>query len=417
LVLRAPEPSSCEARVDRPEARSAAEFPGITERALEVNSATGENADSDAVYTVDVDNDGRNELVFDRVAGSLHNDFVAVFRSTPQGLQNVPIPPPWGDEECCSAASREGLIVRLCGKTYVAFRGFGGDAIDARVWQDGKLSPACDAHWARHQLAHARTVYDRGQIDSARIELEAFLTTCRAALEPELRLRLLHDLAVLAYRLGDTPVCLSYTTEAKALPVFPTSPARAAIVAREASCEKGAPLPAVDLSWLLEGPLKTGYELTSDPRFEVLLDRTVPVADARTIAITPALADRLPAGEGEPVLAPTIRRWVSMCGVDDVVRDGRRVTLTGYMRGSWGNKALIWVDVDTGRSIFAASGWLPGMKSRPDDVVGSKTVGPADVPAAFWSALDRWQEGPPSRPQLYLDGRGKKVVATLVERK
>jgi hypothetical protein len=50
-------------------------------------------------------------------------------------------------------------------------------------------------------------------------------------------------------------------------------------------------------------------------------------------------------------------------------------------------------------------------------IIGSKTVGPADASSQFWAAFDRWRanENVDAPGRLYLDGRGPKVVATLLE--
>lgn len=380
-----------------------------------------------AFYVVDINNDGKSEIVGTAFGGSMGVLELSIFVERNGKIEIQPdIPEPRelrGGEGSWYGFQGTGpsLLMKFCDKTVVSLAGREDGALDGFVWKGGKTTRTCEPDWTGYQMSVFKEAYDGKLFERAKGVLRGYLRTCGARLKPATRLSILSDLAVTSFRLGDYADCLASVKQAKKVPGFDASKTKAALLFNESSCANPPPdASKADYRWLLD-PKKLGRAGAGEPMYEALLAATVPPLDFDKAQLDLRVRGWLAAGLGVPPgravqalsvldLRGMIRDRQTLAGTES--DDGRKVAGNRYVT-FWGclphgcqDRSMMWVDVDAGTSAFAANDFHGCF------VVGSRTLDPADLPAAFKDALADWKKDKQALAHdctLFVDGRKRTV--------
>jgi hypothetical protein len=352
-------------------------------------------------FVADVDNDGQSEIVGVGYSGSGGYLDLNIYKEKNGKLVDYGLPPlPKGDHDGWSDyTASKAMFVRLAGRTYMELPGIEFGATEAFLWKDGKTTTACDADWTTYQRARFKKSYDDKQYDIAKGILLGHFRTCVNEMSPATRLSVLSDLAVTALHLGDYRQCVSMVKEARATPGFASSRSKKALLFNESACANpSADRKKADYRWLL-GAGSSNPQM--DPRYEELLAATVPefafdgaTADRGSKAWLKMdvdrqarLASHAHLGSVRGVIREALTQPTD--DVKDPIVGNRFVTLSGCIPHDCEWRAMLWVDVEQGTSVFASNNF--------DDcfVVASKTLGPDELPAEFRASFAAWRKRQP----------------------
>jgi hypothetical protein len=372
-------------------------------------------------FVADIDNDGRPEIVGETSMGSGGYLGLTIYDEKKGKLVERGAPPNLegsghADEHFLNAAqATPELLIRLCGRTYLALVGNEEGAIEGYLWKGGRTVRACDADWTAFQRARFKASYDGGLYDIAEHTLSGYLRVCGDALPNEARLAILSDMAVTSFHLGDYASCLGSVKEARQVPGFARSRSKKALVFNEAQCAH----PAVekktnDFHWLLDDKARSAtVEKQLD---EVLLAATVPDVDFESAKLDRRAQSwlKIPGGARIPGAVAVARSrakldlrglvrdslWASDDVQQPVVQD-RYVTRTGWVPHSAENRAMLWVDVAAGTSVFVVNDFHDCF------LAGSRSLGSAELPPEFKAAFARWRAAIPLKHSCayFVDGR------------
>jgi hypothetical protein len=407
-------------------------------RRLRILTVQGDEPDSEGpayFFRADIDNDGKSEVIGVGYSGSEGYLDLSLFQEK-ESLKPLPLPPPPpgldnGEGHWLSSyPASNRLLVRLCGKTYIAVSGVEFDSLEGFLWASGRTIRACDPNWTKFQRGRFQEKYDRKLFDQARSSLRSYMRTCGSAIGADARIRMLSDLAVASLNLRDYHECLSAVNRAKALPEFEQSPAKKAILFNEAACASPKPFTQrPDYRWLIGGAKVTPE--VREQREENLLANTVPdlnlstapnlsLSTARLDSRAQALIDR---SYRPPNAAPRdpdlhldlrtrVRRTLLSPDDDEPAIRNRYVWFSGFRPHDAPSRAMIWADVDTGASMFALNDFYGCF------AIGSRSIGPKDIPREFKAAFRKWEQDKQERERactLYLDGRTSTVEISSVK--
>jgi hypothetical protein len=367
-------------------------------------------------FVADIDNDGRPEVIGEVTMGSGGYLGLGIYRE--KGGKLIERDPQFDLVE--GAQASQDLLVRICGRTYVSLWGGAQGAMEGYLWKDGKTVRACDPDWTAYQRARFKDSYDRKLFDIANTTLSSHLDTCGDKLPPETRLAILSDMAVTSFHLGDYRSCLRTVKVARAVPGFGRSRSMKALVFNEDQCaHPPAEKQPNDFHWLLDGKKRSAAE---DKQLdEALLAATVPDAEPETIALWPlggkgqeqSRRDAVPARrsaigklESSPHVQVELRGLVrdQLTVSDDVklpVVRNRYVTRAGWLPHSAESRAMLWIDVTAGTSVFVVNAFHDCF------LAGSRTLGAGDLSPEFKAAFARWRKVQPLEHKCayFVDGR------------
>jgi hypothetical protein len=296
--------------------------------------------------------------------------------------------------------------------------------MEGYLWKDGRTVRACDADWTAYQRARFKESYDRNLYDIAKGTLVGHLATCGDGLSPEVRLAVLSDVAVTSFHLGDFKSCLRTVKEARQMPGFASSRSKNALVFNEAQCaQPPAEKRPNDFHWLLDG--KPGSAATQKEHDEALLAATVPEIDLENGKLDKRARYWVKTLRGTGIETSGIVRSNTKFDLRGLVRDSlwvaddikipvvqnRYVILSGWMPHSAENRAMLWVDVQAGASVFAVNDFHDCF------LAGSRTLGVGELPAEFKVAFARWKALQPLKHSCayFVDGRKPTVDVSALE--
>ncbi len=311
-------------------------------------------------YLVDLDGDGKDDLVFVGSQGSGGYLDLHVFHPTKDGWEEALSPL---DDQSLAAATdyfdpttgTRQPLVRFCGKVYLTTLDGRSPNWSRAAWSwDGKIAHrVCDAAWMDEQRRAFRKLFDAGHYDEAHGFLDGAQESCRSAMSPTTWLWMQSDLALTAHRMGTEADCLEHIRAAKEGPEFAqASPAvQKALETNAELCRTGGSAKSPpDFRWLLELESDSPKQFVLDDRFDRVLTAIVPDVKIAGEALRDTLKNQL-------FLPDAVK-----------VTDHRYVTLTGCRPHDCGSKGLAWIDTESGKSAIAVNGMIASTTLAPGDL-------------------------------------------------
>ncbi|MGZ3696061.1 MAG: hypothetical protein ACXWQO_18565 [Bdellovibrionota bacterium] len=382
-----------------------------------------------SIYIADVDNDGKDEFIAIQQEGS--GGYLSLFVFHRQGksfaaISELPKPAnetmdgPWYSHEFYNRITQSGeLFGTLCGKTYFLFSGSDDGEREAYLWQGGETTRACGPDWLKFQRKDFQALYDAKLYSLAMNNLRGFLRACTLVIPPAEKIHILSDLSVTAFHMNDKKTCTAFTEEAKRLPDFASSPEKQAVLHNENLCRNVKDAPA-DFRWLLTAQGEWNKVVGGNPKFDSLLTATVPDFDYKSASFDKRAQTWFKEGVmpwrgandlSTSSLRETVRDNLSPPGFSlDTVKN-RYVTVSGCRPHSCEDKALLWVDVEKKKSVFATNDYKPPGTDKFCFAIGSRTLDEKSLPKEFWERFHYLKVNTTADQPcvLFFNGKGRTV--------
>ncbi len=183
----------------------------------------------DEIYWIDINNDGRKEMVLTTLEGSGGYLGIYILEKNSDGFNfladDIPKPAsitydgPWyGFKYRNQLTDKEELFIEICGKIYLSINnGTYKDPIrEIFIWEKNETKRVCTTEWANFHRGFFKKLYSKKKYGSAISYLMGVLETCGDEFPKSLKFWMENDVSLAAIKKGDIKKCREILQKIKA---------------------------------------------------------------------------------------------------------------------------------------------------------------------------------------------------------
>lgn len=377
---------------------------------------------SRSLYEVDINNDGKKELIIASQEGALKLTSLDIYEQDPEfkfvGKDTIPIPQEFDQAElwhthAYTGKKRPELFVKCKDTVAISFQGAFAGERELYVWLKDQSYRACSQEWVDFYLQETKEFIQQKNLFFAENNLGAFFKRCETRLSLPERTRVLKELVYIQAAIGDSNTCTHYSDMLRRSEV---SEPQTEVVCR--NLDPKANMAVFDEARSPYYDINEIISVTAPMVHDIEFKRV----EENWIKYKPLVGIH-----GKRNFSFNLRGYLTAAlrgkNFDKTMLTPRVVQFDGCKDPACEERAMIWLDVDQHQSMFAITGFkkTPLFQKENCLLIGSRTSAATSIPDPFWKVLKRFKtkhQIPETLPICMIyESEGRSVFTILSKQK